>query len=63
MRDPVRVAAADTLLVESTYGDRPSSARDAAPIVEQAVRRAAEQRGWLLITGLRHRAHPGSAPS
>jgi metallo-beta-lactamase family protein len=49
MRDPVRVAAADTLLVESTYGDRLHPPGDAAPIVEQAVRRAAEQRGWLLI--------------
>jgi metallo-beta-lactamase family protein len=49
MRDPVRVATADTLLIESTYGDRVHPPGDATPIVEQAVRRAAEQRGWLLI--------------
>ena len=49
MRDPVRVATADTLLIESTYGDRLHPAGDATPIVEQAVRRAADQRGWLLI--------------
>ena len=49
MRDPVRVTSADTLLIESTYGDRLHPPGDATPIVEQAVRRAAEQRGWLLI--------------
>jgi metallo-beta-lactamase family protein len=49
MRDPVRVATADTLLIESTYGDRLHPAGDATPIVEQAVRRAVDQRGWLLI--------------
>jgi metallo-beta-lactamase family protein len=49
MRDPVGVATADTLLIESTYGDRLHPAGDATPIVEQAVRRAADQRGWLLI--------------
>jgi metallo-beta-lactamase family protein len=49
MRDPVTVASADTLLVESTYGDRLHPAGDATPVVEQAVRRAADRRGWLLI--------------
>lgn len=49
MRDPVRVPRADTLLIESTYGDRLHPAGDATPIVEQAVRRAADRRGWLLI--------------
>ena len=49
MRDPVQVATADTLLIESTYGDRLHPAGDATPIVEQAVRRAAEHRAWLLI--------------
>ena len=49
MRDPVQVATADTLLIESTYGDRLHPPGDAAPIVEQAVRRAAEKRGWLLV--------------
>jgi metallo-beta-lactamase family protein len=49
MRDPVAVASADTLLIESTYGDRLHPAGDATPIIEQAVRRAAERRGWLLV--------------
>jgi len=39
MRDPVQVTSADTLLIESTYGDRLHPPGDAAPIVEQAVRR------------------------
>jgi metallo-beta-lactamase family protein len=34
MRDPVRVATADTLLIESTYGDRLHPAGDATPILE-----------------------------
>lgn len=49
MRDPVAVASADTLLVESTYGDRLHPAGDATPVIEQAVRRAADIRGWLLV--------------
>jgi len=49
MRDPVRVASADTLLVESTYGDRLHPAGDATPIIVQAVQRAADLRGWLLV--------------
>src|SRR5258705_401876 len=49
MRDPVKVESADTLLVESTYGDRLHPAGDATPVIEQAVRRAADRRGWLLI--------------
>jgi metallo-beta-lactamase family protein len=49
MRDPEPVERADTLLVESTYGNRAHPADDGAPVLIQAVRRAAEQRGWLLV--------------
>jgi len=49
MRDPVAVASADTLLVESTYGDRLHPAGDATPVIRQAVQRAADNRGWLLV--------------
>ena len=49
MRDPVAVATADTLLVESTYGDRLHPAGDATPVIRQAVQRAADNRGWLLV--------------
>ena len=49
MRDPVAVASADTLLVESTYGDRLHPAGDATPVIGQAVQRAADLRGWLLV--------------
>ena len=49
MRDPVAVASADTLLVESTYGDRLHPAGDATPVIRQAVQRAADLRGWLLV--------------
>ena len=49
MRDPEPVERADTLLVESTYGNRAHPADDGAPRLIQAVRRAAEQRGWLLV--------------
>ena len=49
MRDPVAVASADTLLVESTYGDRLHPAGDATPVIRQGVQRAADNRGWLLV--------------
>jgi metallo-beta-lactamase family protein len=49
MRDPEPVERADTLLVESTYGDRAHPGDDGTPVLIQAVRRAVEQRGWLLI--------------
>ncbi len=49
MRDPVAVASADTLLVESTYGDRLHPAGDATAVIGQAVQRAADLRGWLLV--------------
>jgi metallo-beta-lactamase family protein len=49
MRDPAPVGEADTLLVESTYGDRRHPADDGTAVIVQAVRRAVEQRGLLLI--------------
>lgn len=49
MRDPEPVAAADTLLVESTYGNRTHPADDGTAVVVQAVRRAVEQRGVLVV--------------
>jgi metallo-beta-lactamase family protein len=49
MRDPQPVDRADTLLVESTYGNRTHPPDDGTPVLIQAVRRAAEQRGWLLV--------------
>jgi len=49
MRDPAPVAAADTLLVESTYGNRRHPADDGTPVIARAVQRAVEQRGLLLI--------------
>lgn len=49
MRDPVGVDRADTLLVESTYGDRLHPDDDGTPVITRAVRRAAERGGWLLI--------------
>jgi metallo-beta-lactamase family protein len=49
MRDPEVVQHTDTLLVESTYGNRVHPQDDGTPIIEAAVRRAVERRGWLLI--------------
>ena len=49
MRDPEPVDRADTLLVESTYGNRAHPPDDGTPVLIQAVRRAAEVRGWLLV--------------
>jgi metallo-beta-lactamase family protein len=49
MRDPVAVAEADTLLVESTYGNRRHPADDATESIAVAVQRAVEHRGWLLV--------------
>lgn len=49
MVDPAPVAEADVLLVESTYGDRRHAADDPADRLAAAVRRAVEQRGWLVI--------------
>ncbi len=49
MVDPDPVPEADVLLVESTYGDRLHPSGDPADELTAAVRRAAEQNGWLLI--------------
>ena len=49
MVDPAPVADADVLLVESTYGNRVHPAADPRERLTAAVRRAADQRGWLLI--------------
>lgn len=49
MRDPDPVGAADVLLLESTYGDRLHEEDDRRERLIGAVRRAADERGWLLI--------------
>jgi metallo-beta-lactamase family protein len=49
MRDPVPIAEADTLLVESTYGNREHPADDGTRVLVEAVQRAADRRGVLLI--------------
>jgi metallo-beta-lactamase family protein len=49
MVDPDPVPEADVLLVESTYGDRLHPSGDPAVELIAAVRRATEQKGWLLI--------------
>ena len=49
MRDPEVVDEADTLLVESTYGNRLHPDDDGTPTLARAVTRAAERRGWLLV--------------
>ncbi|HEU5320990.1 MAG TPA: MBL fold metallo-hydrolase, partial [Methylomirabilota bacterium] len=49
MRDPAPVDGADTLLVESTYGNRLHPADDGTPVLVRAVARAAERGGWLLV--------------
>jgi metallo-beta-lactamase family protein len=49
MVDPAPVAAADVLLVESTYGNRVHPADDPLERLTAAVRRAVNQKGWLLI--------------
>jgi metallo-beta-lactamase family protein len=49
MVDPEPVAEADVLLVESTYGNRVHPPDDPGDRLTAAVRRAADQKGWLLI--------------
>ncbi len=49
MRDPEVIEHTDTLLVESTYGNRVHPRDDGTPVVAAAVGRAVERRGWLLI--------------
>jgi metallo-beta-lactamase family protein len=49
MVDPDPVAEADVLLVESTYGNRVHPSDDGSDRLAAAVRRAVDQKGWLLI--------------
>jgi metallo-beta-lactamase family protein len=49
MRDPEPLPAADVLLLESTYGDRLHADEDPAGRIVEAVGRAAEVGGWLVI--------------
>jgi metallo-beta-lactamase family protein len=49
MRDPDPVREADTLLVESTYGNRLHPDDDGTAVLVQAVERAVQRRGWLLV--------------
>ena len=49
MRDPVRVSEADTLLIESTYGNREHPDDDGTRVIVEAVQRAAARSGALLI--------------
>lgn len=75
MRDPDPVGAADVLLLESTYGDRLHEEDDRRERLVGAVRRAADERGWLLIPAfavgraqevlfdLRHLEEAGRIPS
>ena len=49
MRDPDPVAAADVLLLESTYGNRLHPPDDHHDMLAAAVERAAAQKAWLLI--------------
>jgi metallo-beta-lactamase family protein len=49
MRDPDPAFEADVLLLESTYGDQLHPADDHRDKLVAAVRRAADQKGWLLI--------------
>ncbi|HEY7041242.1 MAG TPA: MBL fold metallo-hydrolase [Methylomirabilota bacterium] len=49
MVDPDPVTDADVLLVESTYGNRVHPSDDPTERLIAAVRRAVDQKGWLLI--------------
>ena len=49
MRDPDPVAAADVLLLESTYGNRLHPPDDHHDMLTAAVERAVAQKAWLLI--------------
>ncbi|MBI1734898.1 MAG: MBL fold metallo-hydrolase [Candidatus Rokubacteria bacterium] len=49
MRDPVPVTRADTLLVESTYGNREHPDDDGTRVITDAVERAVARRGVLLV--------------
>ncbi len=47
--DPTPVSRADYLLIESTYGNRDHQGVDVHAELERIVRRAARDRGWVLI--------------
>jgi metallo-beta-lactamase family protein len=49
IRDPTPVSRADYLLVESTYGDRDHPQVDVPAALERIVKRAVEERGFILI--------------
>ncbi len=49
MRDPDPVAAADVLLLESTYGNRLHPPDDHHDMLAAAVERAVAQKAWLLV--------------
>jgi metallo-beta-lactamase family protein len=49
MPDPDTVAETDTLLVESTYGNRLHPKDDGTAVLIEAVTRAVDRRGWLLV--------------
>jgi metallo-beta-lactamase family protein len=49
MRDPDPVREADTLVIESTYGNRFHPSDDGRPLLTEAVERAVDRRGILLI--------------
>jgi metallo-beta-lactamase family protein len=49
MRAPVAVEGADTLIVESTYGDRRHAAEDGEQVIARAVCETAARGGTLLI--------------
>src|SRR5206468_3608868 len=49
MRDPDPVSEADTLVIESTYGNRLHPSDDGRPILVEAVQRAVSRRGILLV--------------
>ncbi|HSE93805.1 MAG TPA: MBL fold metallo-hydrolase, partial [Methylomirabilota bacterium] len=49
MRDPEPITEADTLLVESTYGNRSHPADDGTAVIAEAVQRAASRGGAVLV--------------
>jgi metallo-beta-lactamase family protein len=49
LRDPDAVAGADTLLVESTYGNRRHPPDDGTPVIEDALQGAVSRGGVVLI--------------
>ena len=49
MRPPARIASADTLIVESTYGDRTHPVDDGEAIIGRVIRETAARGGTVLI--------------